>query len=81
MTLASASLLAVPLAMDWYEGVRAAELAVENERLQQRLTATRLELREQTTNANKLLQRLNRAKALRAKRAWSGMIGVVGARG
>jgi len=78
MTLVSAVLLAVPMAMDWYQSVHAAELSLDHERLQQRLTATRLGLRAQTTSANRLLQQLNRAKALRAKRAWSGMISLVG---
>jgi len=79
MALVSAGLLAVPLAVNWYQSFRAAELTVENERLQQRLTTTRLELRALTTSANQLLQQLNRARALRAKRAWSGMIALVGA--
>lgn len=78
MVMASAALLSVPLGMDWYQSARAVELRRMDESLQDRLVNTRADLRTQTATANELLLQLNRAKALRSKRAWSGLIGLVG---
>ncbi len=76
--LTSFGLLCIPLGMNWYQNARAKALRVENEDLQERLKATRTELRTRMTEASALLLQLQRAKALRSKRAWSGMIGLVG---
>lgn len=78
MILASFGLLCIPWGMNWYQSARAEALRVESEGLQGRLKTTRTELRTHMTEANALLLQLQRAKALRSKRAWSGMIGLVG---
>ncbi|MGD2108921.1 MAG: hypothetical protein PVI86_05970 [Phycisphaerae bacterium] len=77
MGAASITLLSVPLGAEWYQRTQAAELRVEGQSVHKRLVTTRAELRAQTTAANELLLQLKRAKALRAKRAWSGMIGLL----
>ena len=76
VTLA-ATLLAVPLGLDWSRGARAAYLRAESQRLQADVESTRAALRATSSTANELFVQVERAKALRSKRAWSGMLALI----
>ena len=69
-----AALIAVPLGMEWVGRSRLAELRVRNAQRQADLVSARTELRSVTTAADEAFLHLQRAKALRSKRAWSGML-------
>ena len=79
--LATVSLaLAVPLAIDWYDRARADDLRAEHSELEQRLGTQRGELRALTGQLQEVGTRLERANALRAKRAWSSLLAMIGRR-
>lgn len=77
LILAASVVLVVPLGIDWYQSARAAELHAQDEQLQSVLATTRAELRAQMAQANTTLLHLERAKALRSKRAWSAMFALI----
>ena len=68
----------VPAGAHWMQHLRIEELGAQSEKLQSDLAAARVELRTATAEANDAFLRLERAKALRAKRAWSGMLALIG---
>ncbi len=68
----------VPAGAHWMRHVQIEELGAQSEKLQSDLTAARVELRTATAEANDAFLRLERAKALRSKRAWSGMLALIG---
>jgi len=70
---------AVPLVADVLSAARAAELRHERDGLSQEVTKARQEADATTAEAGELLARLERAKALRSKRAWSAMFALIGA--
>lgn len=70
--------LAVTLGRDWFHEARADELGVQAERLIADLAATRAELRAVTAEADQVLTQIHRADALRSKRAWSNILGMLG---
>ncbi len=70
--------LALPLIMDWTNRARAGEMETVSENLISELQQLRTQHREATTQATLLQGQIERAKALRSKRAWSAMLGLVG---
>jgi hypothetical protein len=68
----------VLLGYEWLQGVKAAELRAQNDRLQLERENLRAELTAATEQANDLLLRIERARALKAKRAWSRMFALIG---
>lgn len=76
--LAAAALLAVPSTIDWLQRAEATELRTRNANLQIELAAAGTRLRAQTAQANETLLQLERARALRSKRAWSAMFAMIG---
>jgi Tfp pilus assembly protein PilN len=71
------ALVGVSLGMDWLRRAEAAGLCADNERLQSELEAIRADLKSVSAQAAETLLRIERAKALRSKRAWSGMIAMI----
>jgi len=68
----------VPAGAHWMQHLQIEELGAQSEKLQSDLAAARVELRTATAEANDAFLRLERAKALRSKRAWSGMLALIG---
>ncbi len=77
LVLAAAGLSAVPLMLDWSRRAHAAELRDESDRLRQELGSTRLQLRTTSAEATRVFLEVERANALRSKRAWSGMFALI----
>jgi len=71
--LPAAGIVAALLAVDGVQDVRAEELRLENDRIQEQLNDRRSEVRRLAAAADEALVRLQRSDALRAKRNWSGM--------
>lgn len=67
----------VCLGIEWLHQVEAAKLHAQNEELQLKVTAARAELRSVTAEADRMLLQIERAKALKSKRAWSGMLAMI----
>ena len=76
--VASVSLVLAAFAVDWARTARASDLCAEKELLLVELTAVRTDLKEVTAEANRVLLHIARAKALRGKRAWSGLVALIG---
>ena len=74
----SASLVLAALMLDWAHQARASDLSAENEQLQAELRTVRDDLSTVTAESNQVLLQIERAKALRAKRAWSGVVALIG---
>jgi len=70
--------LMVVLTIDWVDRANAGELRVQSGRIQSDQQAVRKELESVRAEANQVLLQIERAKALRAKRAWSGMFALIG---
>ena len=68
----------VPVAAHWLQHVRVDELRAQSDKLQIDLAAARTELKTATAAANDAFLRIERAKALRSKRAWSDMLALIG---
>lgn len=68
---------AVPAAAQWLQTRRLDELRATHQQIESDLAATRAELKSLAAEANELFLRLERAKALRAKRSWSGMFSLL----
>lgn len=68
----------VPLAAHWLQHMRKDKLQRQNDQLQMEVTTARAELKTVTAAANEAFQRVERAKALRSKRAWSSMLAFIG---
>ncbi|UCC30295.1 MAG: PilN domain-containing protein [Phycisphaerales bacterium] len=75
--LLALAILALPLTVDWVQRVQAAELRTQHDQLQIELATIRTELRALTSQANEALMQLERAHALRSKRAWSAMFALI----
>ncbi len=69
---------AVPVTLQWLRLRRVEELRATHNKIQSDLAASRTELKSLSTEANELFLRLERAKALRSKRNWSGMFALLG---
>ncbi|MBI4717853.1 MAG: hypothetical protein HY763_08630 [Planctomycetes bacterium] len=67
------------LGLDWWRSAEAAALRRQEAQLAEELAGVRTELRTVTTEAELALSQLQRADALRAKRAWSDLLLLVGA--
>lgn len=65
------------LGYDWLETRRMSEMAVRLSQAQQEVEKLRGEVRTLAATAGQLQQRLERADALRAKRAWSGLLALI----
>ena len=76
--MVSAAVVMVTLGWEWLQQAEAGDLQALNAQLQVDLERARAELRSVAEKANRVHLQSERAKALRAKRAWSGMIGLVG---
>lgn len=70
--------LAAPLCIDWFRRAQAVALRTQHDQLQIQLATIRTELRALTTQANQASVQLERADALRSKRAWSAMFAMIG---
>lgn len=66
------------LALDWAQRTKAGELTDQSAQLQSELAGVRGELRRVTADVTDVLLQIERANALRAKRAWSGLITLIG---
>ena len=69
---------AIPVGAHWLQHHRMDELRAQSDKLQTDLAAARAELKTATAAANDSFLRIERAKALRTKRAWSDMLALVG---
>lgn len=74
---AAAALLAVPLVIAWSQHADIVRLRRRADELQSGLAVARGKLRTLTATAKATLTRLDRAKALRSKRAWSSILAVI----
>lgn len=77
---AAAMVLVVPVVIDKYRSVEAGRLRAENIQLQRQITGQRAELTDVTAQAHQALVQLQRAEALRSKRAWSAVLALVARR-
>ena len=68
----------VPVSAHWMQHVRIDELYAQSDKLQTNLAAARVELKTATAAANDSFLHIERAKALRSKRAWSNMLALIG---
>jgi Tfp pilus assembly protein PilN len=68
----------VPVGAHWMQHLRIEELLAQSDKLQTDLAAARVELKTATAAANDAFLRIERAKALRTKRAWSDMLALIG---
>jgi len=69
----------VSLSMDWARRARASELERHRQQLHTELAAVRAELSSVSQEATHVLEQIERAEALRSKRAWSGMFALIDA--
>ena len=76
--MAALLLLFLPVVFDQYLRVEASRLAAQNNELEGTLTGLRQQLATLTTEADRSLIQLQRAQALRSKRAWSAMFTIIG---
>ena len=67
----------MPTLLDWSRQAHAAELRIENARLRQELESTRERLRTTSAEATRVFLEVERANALRSKRAWSAMFALI----
>ncbi|UCE60106.1 MAG: hypothetical protein JSU63_22010 [Phycisphaerales bacterium] len=74
----AASLVLIAFGLDWVERARADNLAAEHKQLQTQANTVHAELKAVTAKSNQLLLQIERAKALRDKRAWSGVFALIG---
>lgn len=74
----SLACLLVPLVMERVQRARAEALGQQETQLQSALVEAREALRTTTAESTRLQGQLDRARALRSKRTWSAMFGVVG---
>ncbi len=75
--MAALLLLCIPVVFDHYLRVEASRLGSQNEELGGVLTGLRQQLATLTVEADRSLVQLERAKALRSKRAWSAMFATI----
>jgi Tfp pilus assembly protein PilN len=75
--VAGLAVLAVPASIDWLQHARAAELHQERDRLNLEVAAVKTELRTLTAQVQEASVQLERANALRSKRAWSAMLATI----
>lgn len=75
--MAALLLLSTPIVFDQYLRVEASRLGTQNEKLAGVLTGLRQQLATLTVEADRSLLQLERAKALRSKRAWSAMFATI----
>jgi len=68
----------VPVGAHWVQHLRMDELHAQSDKLQTDLAVARAELKTATAAANDSFLRIERAKALRSKRAWSNMLALIG---
>lgn len=76
----AAAVLTVPLVVDRFRAAEAARLRAQNVQLQTQVATSQAQLRTLTAQANQTLVQLQRAEALRSKRAWSALLGLVARR-
>ena len=77
-TLATGAVLATAAGLDWLDRAEAGRLRAESEQLQVDLVQERRELRSSTAQVEQLRLQIERARALQTKRAWSGLIALLG---
>ncbi len=77
--LAVLAVLSVPVGLEWYRVARAAELDVAYTRLNEERRSVEAELTEVSTTSRETFLQLERARALRSKRSWSGIIALLAA--
>jgi len=75
--VASLALLAAPIVTDWVRRAAADDLRRQNDAARTRATALRAELRTLTSEAEQARVHLERATALRSKRAWSSIFSMI----
>ena len=74
----SLATLTIPLGIEWYFRARAEVLREEQQRLQAELAAVRTQLTEANREQTALASEIERARALRSKRSWSGLFALLG---
>ncbi len=76
---AAALIVSLPGGGHWMQHLRIDELHAQNNKLQNDLRSARSDLKTTSAQANDAFLRVERAKALRTKRAWSDMLALIGA--
>ena len=76
-TTIGAAAVALPLGTDWYHSAEADSLISQGARIHAELARVGEESRSLRTETAQLSLRLERADALRSKRAWSGMFALI----
>jgi len=77
LVLVIAALNVLPLVLDWSRRAHAAELRDESGRIQRELVSSRSQLRTTSAEATRIFLEVERARALRSKRAWSSMFALI----
>jgi len=67
----------ISLSVEWTRQAQAEDLEHQSHQLRVSLGAVTADLEAVSTEATRVLQQIERAEALRAKRSWSGMIGLI----
>jgi Tfp pilus assembly protein PilN len=75
--LCGAAAVAGPLAIDWFQRTEIRRLQARSSRLRGEAERTRGELRSATEEVSRLRLQLQRADAVRNKRPWSGILGLL----
>lgn len=78
LAVGALGVFALTLMFDHERRAEAAQWVVEHNRLQDELAEARGTLRAETGEANRALRQLERAGALRTKRAWSAVLNLLG---
>lgn len=68
----------IPAVAHWRQHMRVDNLHTQNDQIQNDVAAARVDLKTTTATANEIFLRIERAKALRSKRAWSSMLALIG---
>lgn len=74
----SAILVSIPLVIEWSDAAKLKELGLERTEMRREQALVRAQLEAATAEANQLFAELERAKALRSKRAWSALVALIG---
>ncbi len=77
LVLMFAALNVLPLALDWSRRAHAVKLRDESARIQREVVSSRSQLRATSAEATRVFLEVERARALRSKRAWSSMFALI----
>jgi Tfp pilus assembly protein PilN len=72
--IAALAVLAIPFGLDFHHQQQVKELRAQHAELEQNLTSVRSDVRDVIAEQRKVHGQIERAKALRTKRGWSGLV-------